>query len=294
MNGRKRFLSLLLLAAAVRAEAAPVTFNTALPISEGVFLYRQQLRWLRANDDPSGMDRELNAQAAVSVLGYGVSPDLAVFGMVPWTRKSLELTAAGNRIERDNRGLGDVKAFARYTFWNNDTQGVLFRMAAFGGLTAPTGKDDESDRFGRLPAPLQDGSGAWNGFGGAVITWQSQEFEVDASLSYQENREANGFEAGDETHLDLSVQRWYWPGGSFDAGILYGLELNGLHQGKNKLNGLNDTNSGGDTLWLAPTLQYVTRRYILEMAVQKPIVQDLNGSALEKDWNIITSVRFIF
>ena len=32
-----------------------------------------------------------------------------------------------------------------------------------------------------------------------------------------------------------------------------------------------------------PGLQYVTKRWIVEAAVQVPVVQDLNGTALEKD-----------
>ena len=35
------------------AGAAPITFNTALPVAEGEFVFREQLRWLRSSDDPS-------------------------------------------------------------------------------------------------------------------------------------------------------------------------------------------------------------------------------------------------
>lgn len=275
--------------------AAPVTFNTALPLSEGSFIFRQQLRWLSSGDDPSGMNRDLDALATISVLAYGVSPRLAVFGVVPWVDKSLDMTVNGDRITRDNQGLGDAQAFARYTFWQDDAPGRTFRVSAFGGLTLPTGKDDDSDGFGKFPPNLQDGSGTWNAFSGVVATWQSTHYEFDGAIGYRENREANDFEFGDETRLDLSFQRWYWPReDNRDAGFLFGVELNYLHQRRNRMNGQNDANSGGDTLWLAPTVQYVTRRYILEAALQKPVIQDLNGTALENDWIATTSVRFIF
>ena len=39
---------------------------------------------------------------------------------------------------------------------------------------------------------------------------------------------------------------------------------------------------------LAPGLQYVTKRIILEAAVQLPVVQQLNGMALEN--NVITTL----
>jgi hypothetical protein len=293
-----RFCSCLgLLSAMAQVEAAPITFNTALPVAEDEFVFRQQFRWLRTDDDPSGMNRDMRARASISVLGYGVNSRLALFGALPWIDKSLEMTANGDRIERENRGWGDLTAFARYTFLQDDAPGRTFRLAGFAGLTAPTGKDDESDRFGRLPPPLQDGSGDWNGFGGLVTTWQTLNYQIDGQLSYRENREANHFEVGDETELDLSWQQRLWPrelsGGV--PGFLYGvLELNWLYQSKNALGGLSDPNSGGDTLWLSPGLQYVTKRWVLEGVVQKPVHQDLNGTALENDLIVTTSFRMKF
>ncbi|MCG8612544.1 MAG: transporter [Pseudomonadales bacterium] len=279
------------------ATTAPITFNTALPVAEGEFVFRQQLRWLGSGDDPSGLDREMEAFAAISVLGYGVNSKLTLFCVQPWTDKSLELTADGSAIERNNQGLGDFTAFSRYTLWQKDAPGRTFRLAGFGGLTAPTGEDDASDRFGRLPPPLQNGSGAWDGFGGLVATWQTLDYQLDGQISYRANGEANEIEAGDETRLDLSWQQRLWPreleGGV--PGFLYGvLELNWLYQDKHRVDGQRDDDSGGDTLWLSPGVQYVTKRWVLEAVVQKPVSQNLNGTALENDWIATTSFRMNF
>lgn len=285
----------------ISVAAAPITFNTALPVAEDEIVLRQQLRWLGSGDDSSGMNRDLRAFAAISVLGYGVNSKLALFGVLPWVDKSLEMTKAGVDggvdIERDNRGLGDLTGFARYTIWQDDAPGQTFRVAGFGGVSAPTGKDDESDRFGRLPPPLQNGTGAWNVFTGVVVTWQTLDYEFDGQLSYRQNREANNFEFGDETRLDLSWQQRLWPRElkAGTPGFLYGvLEFNWLHQGKNRVAGLDDANSGGDTLWLSPGLQYVTKRWVLEAVVQKPVSQDVNGAALENDFIVTTSFRIKF
>ena len=43
-----------------------------------------------------------------------------------------------------------------------------------------------------------------------------------------------------------------------------------------------------------PVLQYVTKRWIVEAAVQVPIVQDLNGTALENDYVVRVSFRVNF
>ena len=73
-----------------RVNAAPITFNTALPVAEGEFVARAQLIVIQSGDDPSGADRDRTAKAAVSVLGYGVNSKLAVFSpRAPYRRDPL-------------------------------------------------------------------------------------------------------------------------------------------------------------------------------------------------------------
>ncbi len=279
------------------AEAAPQTFNTALPVAEGEFIFREQFVLDQSGDDPSAADRDRAAWALVSVLGYGISPDLAVFGVVPYVDKSLDITQGGTRRTRSASGLGDVSLFGRYTAFKRNWTGRTLRLAPFAGLGFPTGDDDESDSLGRLPASVQPGSGSWDPFGGIVLTYQTLDFGVDAQASYKINTEANGFEFGDVARLDASLQYRLWPRelGSGVPGFLYGvLEANLIHQEKNEVASSKDANSGGLSLFILPGLQYVTKRWILETGVQIPVVQDLNGTALEKDYIFRVGFRVNF
>ena len=270
----------------VTAGAAPETFNTALPVAKGEFVFRQQVVLDQSGDDPSGAERDRTAWSAISVLGYGVNSDLALFGVVPYVDKRLELTENGGRRARGARGLGDASLFGRYTVFKRNFRGGNFRIAPFAGVELPTGDDDDSDSFGLLPASVQPGSGSWDPFGGIVLTYQTLDYQIDAQASYKANTEAGGFEFGDVARLDASFQVRLWPrqlkGGV--PGFLYGiLEANLIHQDKNRSGGLADANSNGTSLFLVPGLQYVTKRWIVEAAFQVPVVQDLNGTALEKD-----------
>jgi len=58
--------------------------------------------------------------------------------------------------------------------------------------------------------------------------------------------------------------------------------------------GVTDPDNGGLTWNLAPGLQYVTPRFILETAIQIPVVQNLNGTALESDWVWTAGFRWNF
>ena len=279
---------------AATANAAPQTFNTALPVAQGEFVFREQFVYRRAADDPSPADREVEVLGAISVLGYGVTADLAIFGAFPYLDKELKLTTPGGaRVTRDTSGIGDARLFGRYTVYRDDAPGRTFRVAPFLGLELPTGDDDDRDSLGALPPTLQLGSGSWDPFGGIVVTYQTLDFQIDAQASYKVNTGANGFEFGDEARLDLSLQYRLWPRelGTGTPGFLYSvLEGNLIRRGRNEIAGIDDRNSGGVSFFLSPGLQYVTRRWIAEAIVQVPVVQSLNGSALEEDF--VTRVGF--
>ena len=276
---------------------APITFNTALPVAKGEFVFREQFVVSQSGEDPSGADRDRTALAAISVLGYGVSGKLALFGVLPYVDKELDVTAAGVRQNRSASGLGDFTFFGRYTVYQDDQPGRTFRVAPFVGVKAPTGKDDKTDALGRLPPSVQPGSGAWDAFGGAVVTYQTLDFQIDSQLSYRANGEANNFQAGNVARLDASLQYRLLPRnlGAGVPGFLYGvLEAGLVYQNNNQVGGIDDPNSGGTTLFLTPGLQYVTKRWIVEGGVQVPVVQNLNGSALENDYVVRAGFRFNF
>jgi len=279
------------------AWSAPITFNTALPVAEGEFIFREQFLAGQSGDDPGGANRDRQAFAAVSVLGYGITSDLAFFGVLPYVDKSLSLTVNGVNQSRSASGIGDLSLFARYTVFKDNIPGRTFRIAPFAGVKLPTGADDETDGFGRLPASVQAGSGSVDPFGGLVATYQTLDFEMDAQASYKINTEANHFEFGDVAGLDASLQYRLWPR-SLESGVpgfLYGVfEGNLIHQNKNRRNGAKDPNSGGTSLFLVPGLQYVTKRWIVEGGLQIPVVQNLNGTALEKDYIASFGFRFNF
>ena len=276
---------------------APITFNTALPVAEGEFVLREQFFFIKSSDDPSPADRDVEVIGGLSVLAYGVTGDLALFGALPVLDKSLELDTPEGRIERGDTGIGDVRLFGRYTVFQDDAPGRNFRIAPFVGLELPTGDDDEHDGLGRLPQPLQLGSGSWDPFFGVVGTWQTLDYQIDAQASYQVNTEANNFEFGDVLSFDASLQYRLWPRelGPGVPGFLYGVvEANLIHRGKNEIDGRNDPDSGGTSLFLDPGLQYVTRRWVLEAIVQLPAIQDLNGDALKDDYVVRAGFRFNF
>lgn len=278
----------LLLTGENTTQAAPSTFNTALPVAQGQYLWREQLV-LRERSDDGPLDREVSVQALGSVLGYGVTSTFAVFGMVPYFfNKELDVTTPMGRVERDTAGFGDISLFGRYTLYKKDFTGSTFRVAPVFGLTAPTGDDNDRDRFGELPRPMQAADGAWDVFGGAVVTYQTLQYQVDGQLLYRENGRHDGFARGDETRFDASLQYRIWPrsmkGASGTPGFVYALlESNLIHRERDDVGSGTDANSGGTQWLLAPGLQYVSRSWIVEGTVQLPVAENPHEDAIQDD-----------
>jgi hypothetical protein len=280
------------------AHAGPITFNSALPISEGMSILRSQVKLVRKAGDTTPAGRVLNVTAVPVVLAYGATPKLALFGVLPYVDKRLDVTMGGARIQRDAQGIGDALFFGRYTIIQVDRPGDTLRIAPFAGLKTPTGSHSRRDTFGLVPRILQPGSGSWDPFLGMTITRQTLDWEFDAAARYRFNTGASGFTFGDEARADASFQYRIFPrtleSSGVPAFVYLVLESNLIWNGKNRSLGVTDPNSGGLTWNLVPGLQYVTDRFVLETAIQIPAVQNLNGTTLESDWVWTAGFRWNF
>lgn len=282
------------LLSAAALDAAPITFNTALPVTEGQGILRlqaQRFTFVGA----AGSDLEVDALPVVGV--WGATPRLTLFAIAPLLDKELTLETPGGRVVRGDSGLGDVTLLARTTLWQRDRPGGTSRLAPFVGVEVPTGRDDAADARGPLPAPLQLGSGSWDPLAGLVATRQTLDWQLDAAVSFQANTEANDYELGDVARLDVSYQHRVLPrdlGGGVPAFVYAVVESNLVRQGRDRAAGRAVGDSDGTTWYFAPGVQYVTKRLIVEAAVQVPVAQNLHGEARESDWIGILSARVNF
>jgi hypothetical protein len=264
--------------AAANARAAPITFNSALPVSDDEILMREQIIFASADD---GLGNSEHQAQAIQVLGYGLSSKLAAFAALPIVSRRVE-TEFG---EDTYTGLGDAAFFLRGELLRRDGAGRTFRLAGFGGLVLPTG--DEA----------RTGDGSVDAFAGVIMTAASTDWVFDTQLQYTANGEASGFERGDAVAVDASLQYRLLPSsfGASSRSLLFGvLETNLVWMDEDQIAGARNPNSGGTLAFVSPGLQFVTRRWIAEAAVQLPVATDLNGQAPEPNATFITGMRFNF
>ncbi|MBI4657769.1 MAG: transporter [Verrucomicrobia bacterium] len=283
-------LPLALWLAATTLSAAPINTDTALPVHKGGWLWREQVRFLKAEDST----RDLEVIAVPSVLVYGVTEKLALIGIAPYLNKSFK--AGGG--ERADHGLGDVTLLGRHQIFQFDRPGETFRAQLLGGLKFPTGEGSARDALGLLPQPLQLGSGSYDLIAAGVFTWQRLRWQADFDLAYKINTEANDFRFGNTLAHDAALQYRLWPWQLPERGVphfVYGvLELNGVWAERSELSGTKIGASGGYSLFLSPGLQYISKRWVAEVSVQLPVVQDLNGGQLKTDFIVAGGFRIQF
>jgi hypothetical protein len=244
-------------------------------------IVREQLVTTHSSDRFGGMNRQVDRFEARTVLGYGLTSKLALFGVLPL----VNVDRTFGDVSTSDFGLGDAALFARYEVFRSDHLGRTLRIAPYVGVRLPTGRDGKT------------GDGSVDVFGGVIATFARTQWVLDSQLRYDLNREADGFDRGNSVSFESSFQYRLAPGKvtqdtkAFVFGVL---ELSANHYERNRLGGVTDPNSGGFQLYLTPGLQYATRRWIADFGVKVPIVNDLNGTALEPDYSILTSIRINF
>lgn len=259
------------------ASAAPITFNTALPVSEGEVILREQFIFSQA----SGPGSDRGAFTALTVGGFGITPKWSVFGVLPLTHIESEL----NSVTSDTFGLGDAVVFSRYEILRLDGRGTTTRLAPLLGIRVPTGEDG------------QTGDGSVDMFGGLIATVASTNYNLGGQVVYTANREADGFEAGDTLAFDASLQYRVWPQklGAETKGFLFAvIEGNVTRQYDSRTNDVLNADTSGTSFSLSPGVQYATQRWIVDLAVTIPVANSFNNNSVRLDYSVLTSLRVNF
>ncbi len=263
------------------ARAQGINTNVALPVAEGELIWRSQLRFQRATDDPSPLDRERETVVAPQTLVFGVTPRLSVFSTAPILAHR-ELKSGGTK-ERDS-ALGDLRLLTRYMLFVDDYAPLSTRrVALLAGVKLPTG----ADRFG---SPTFDPTL------GLVATWASNRHQLDIDALATLGTKRHGFEAGDRFRYDVAYRYRLWPA-RFGGRLLQlnGLvELNGAWTGRAHEHGRRVRDSGGSILFVSPGVQLAALTWIAELSFQVPVLQNLHGDQLETDFVAVVSVRVPF
>ena len=261
--------------------AFPINTDVAIQPAEGELIVRSQVRYVHASEESGDSDGKLDRLLLPQTLVYGFSPKFSTLVKAPLRYDDLD----GRAPETDDFGVADIKVLGRYQVWREQAYLEANAFTLLGGLEFPSGDNPFSSR-------------SFDPIAGFVVSRIKGRLGVFADLTYQFNTEnSDDFERGDELKWDVAFEYRLYPKewtreSNFSSSFIF--ELNGSYKQKSASNGNEVGSSGGTTVLLSPGAQLQFKRVILEMSVQWPIIQVLNGDQLETDVVVATGVRVFF
>lgn len=246
----------------------------------------------------AGQDREAHnvdyLQASFFGLSYGITDSLTVHLRMPYIyRHDISESEPPDEVHRHGnaKGFGDLSVHFHQRLFKSDQANFLLTVIA--GIDIPTGKTSDRDDHGEVfEAEFQPGSGAWNPSVGLAATKNLGRFSVDGNLLYtivDEGTQAT--DLGDKLNYNLSL--------SYRAMLkpfamdLIG-ELNGIWVAKEKVRGVKDPDSGGNTIFISPGVRInLGKGFMLYSSYSVPLTQDLHGTQNEVDYRLVFGINYI-
>lgn len=260
-------------------------------------------------------DYNINAAAGFA---YGITNRLTVSAELPYVRRSHlregehshDGGVATNEVVKLGTvsGIGDLSLLAKYRLTGDE--GIKF--ALIGGLKAPTGSTHKQSLEGeRLETEHQPGSGSWDPLAGASIGAELGPVALTSSLLYQFARPgAQHTRLGDRAVGGIALSHHFGPAEHHhhddDDHDLHDaphghaawdifIEAAGEWEGRQKVAGEIEEDSGGKAIWLSPGARFTSPSgFSVSGAIGLPIWQRIRPSHPDNDFRLTLAVGKAF
>jgi hypothetical protein len=190
-------------------------------------------------------------------------------------------------------GLTDLTLTAKYRF----LQGQPGNLAVITGVILPTGRNNVRLNNGELLGPTDQPGGGRFGIpvGLGYSRFLTARITLDASVLYTHRFEKDNFQIGDR--LDTGVAVAYRLTESIKQFPQFSVfaELNDVLLFQDQVNGIDDPQSGSNTIYLTPGARArFTPHAALTIAPSFPLIQDVNGDQGKVDFKLAVTLSFSF
>ncbi|HVV68758.1 MAG TPA: hypothetical protein VHE99_06985 [Gammaproteobacteria bacterium] len=222
-------------------------------------------------DDFSGVNKHA-VDIAPSIL-YGITNNLSVWLNMP--------IAASYKTNQDSSsGLEDAALQFEYAFYHQDTHAFSEQATIVSNMTFPTGSSTKEPNTGFgspsffLGFTLNRMYVDWFVFTshGAVLTTSNDNTKFGNQFLYQAGFGRN--------ILDID-SKWI---------LAWMVEADGQYTQKNKISGVTDPNSGGNIVYVTPSLWVSSKRLIVQPGVGFPVAQHLYGNQKRNNYLLLLSL----
>jgi hypothetical protein len=211
-------------------------------------------------------------------VGYGILDSLSLL-------VSLPIITNVNVGGSETQGVGDLLVQFEYAYYEKSTELFFNQATIVTNITFPTGHLSTTSK-------PSTGVGAVSLFFGATLSHTSADWYAYLSDGIIINTPAKNTQVGNNVLYEGGIGRNLGnPGGITLVGIL---EFNGVYIQKNKTNGEFDPNSGGNTIFLGPTICCSFKNVLLFGGMQFPVYQHLNGTQGKQKYRLIFNALATF
>jgi hypothetical protein len=238
-----------------------------------------------------------SVQRVIGSGSVGLTNELTLTGILPWTYQSRfregDTDDAGNPIvsETDHiEGLGDLRLLARFQVLSD-----VVHVAPIVGLRVPTGEENRHSGKGDLLEPdHQPSPGAYDPLLGIGVTVPFDGFSLYGSTLFDWTQPGKqGFVASEQVAGGIGASTTLNPGAAVAVSPV--LELLYEYEGKQKLDGVRDPDTGGVTLAIAPGVTAaVGTLFSASLSVDIPVYQHLYGTQSNERAGLVAAIGTSF
>lgn len=204
---------------------------------------------------------------------YGISDTFSVYWNMPF--------AASYRQENTrSSGLEDMFLQFEYAYYVNNTSRFSEQATVLANIALPTGSTEKQPATGAGAVSFLLGTTYsrtycdWYGFitSGANLTTTHDQTKIGNKYLYQ---------LGIGRNLAYKSAAWI-----FSAL----LEIDGQYSAKNKIQNVIDNHSGGNVIYITPSLWFSTNHFIFQLGAGLPAVQNLFGEQDKNHYLLVASL----
>ncbi len=191
-------------------------------------------------------------------------------------------------------GLSDVILMARYKIINEKE--APFFLCATAGVKLPTGSTDSRDIDNNYLNPhMQLGTGSVDPLLGLSAMYGVNDYSLSAALLVAlPSKGVRDYQFGTNLNYDLTFRYNLIQMGAVST-LFASIGMNGEWHGREKQSGSEVANTGGNTTYIAPGLQFlVTTALSLEASYQYPFIHSLIGKQLGETYRFSGGIQYVF
>lgn len=264
--------------------APPNIGNFALPPSQqpgpllsfgqNILLKNQTAVYLGA-DDYTG-NQQHYAEALPNIV-YGLTDNFSIMLNAP-------IALSFGQYNRSSSGIEDMIIQGEYYFDSKNTTTSTQQATVVANISLPTGSATKNP---------PTGSGSTGFFVGTTFNKTYIDWFMYASPGFNYHTQQNGYQAGNNYLYQAAIGRSFYSDPNKWI-IAWQVEADGTYSDKNKADYSLDENSGGNVIFLTPSLWASSQHLIAQVGIGYPIVQHWNGDQSNLSFLYIGSIGWTF